>query len=309
MRPSCLAVAVGVIRGSDGKILIARRPDNVHQGGLWEFPGGKVEAGETVEQALRRELKEELGIDVQMARPLIKIPYHYPERSVLLDVWTVNKFSGHATGMEGQKTAWVSVADLRRYVFPAANKAIISALTLPRFYAILEGETEIQVKENLKKILTRDISLVQFRLKTLKSPVSELFLQALLQQTNAKNCQVLFNSHLLRFSSLTTGLHLTSRDLAAGFSCPKGITWLGASCHNEAELMLAERAGVDFAVIAPVKKTATHPEAGALGWRRFSQLVDAASFPVYALGGVRDGDVETAMRSGAQGIAGIRTFL
>ena len=102
-------VAAAVIRGTDGSILIARRADTQHQGGLWEFPGGKVEAGESVEAALARELKEELGITVEVARPLIKVQHDYPDKQVLLDVWEVSAFSGEPHGVEGQPLAWLSL--------------------------------------------------------------------------------------------------------------------------------------------------------------------------------------------------------
>ncbi|WP_226645529.1 8-oxo-dGTP diphosphatase MutT [Microbulbifer variabilis] len=121
-------VAVGVVRRSDGKILIARRPDHLHMGGRWEFPGGKVETGESVEQALTRELHEEVAIEVQQLQPLLKIQHDYEEKTVLLDTWQVTAFTGEAKGREGQETAWVAVQELKNYQFPDANQAIIEAI-------------------------------------------------------------------------------------------------------------------------------------------------------------------------------------
>ncbi|WP_444919709.1 8-oxo-dGTP diphosphatase MutT [Microbulbifer sp. CnH-101-G] len=121
-------VAVGVVRRSDGKILIARRPDHLHMGGRWEFPGGKVEAGESVQQALTRELHEEVAIEVQQLQPLLKIQHDYEEKTVLLDTWQVTAFTGEAQGLEGQETAWVAVQELKNYQFPDANQAIIEAI-------------------------------------------------------------------------------------------------------------------------------------------------------------------------------------
>lgn len=121
-------VAAGVIIDGDGKILIAKRPEHVHQGGLWEFPGGKVDEGETVEQALRRELFEELGITLTGYQPLLEIRHDYPNKSVLLDVWLVTGFSGLAHGKEEQKIAWVTKSELSQYAFPQANIAIIEAV-------------------------------------------------------------------------------------------------------------------------------------------------------------------------------------
>jgi len=126
--PKSLHVAVGVIVDSNDKILIARRPVQLHQGGLWEFPGGKVESGESVQCALSRELAEELAIEVSRARPLIKIAHDYSDKSVLLDVWWVEGFTGSARGVEGQPIAWVSSEQLSDYQFPEANSAIVQAV-------------------------------------------------------------------------------------------------------------------------------------------------------------------------------------
>lgn len=123
-----VAAAVILDRDDNNKILIAKRPDHVHKGGLWEFPGGKVEVGEHVFEALSRELEEELAVLVLQAEPLIKVQHDYPEKSVLLDVWKVTEFSGNAKGNEGQSIAWVSVGQLNEYAFPEANHAIIDEL-------------------------------------------------------------------------------------------------------------------------------------------------------------------------------------
>ena len=98
-------VAAAVIRCVDGQILLAKRPEDKHQGGLWEFPGGKVEASETVQAALSRELEEELGIRPSAARPLIQVRHDYPDKQVLLDVWEVSAFTGEPHGAEGQPSA------------------------------------------------------------------------------------------------------------------------------------------------------------------------------------------------------------
>jgi 8-oxo-dGTP diphosphatase len=121
-------VAVGVIVDANKRILIARRPDEVHQGGLWEFPGGKVETSETVEQALARELHEELGIAVGECQPLLKISHDYGDKQVLLDVWLVESFTGTAVGREGQPLQWVAASALEQFSFPAANVPIAEAL-------------------------------------------------------------------------------------------------------------------------------------------------------------------------------------
>jgi len=121
-------VAAGVIYNPEGEILIAKRADNQHQGGLWEFPGGKIEQGESAQQALARELYEELAIEVSASEPLVRIAHDYTDKSVVLDVWCVTAFTGEARGVEGQPLAWVSVDRLSDYDFPAANEPIIAAV-------------------------------------------------------------------------------------------------------------------------------------------------------------------------------------
>jgi len=120
-------VAVGVIQ-RDQQIFISKRPEQLHQGGRWEFPGGKVEAGETVLQALQRELMEEVGLTVVKAEPMLVLEYDYPEKRVLLDVWLVNESSGKGEGLEGQEVAWVHYQQLQNYQFPDANQPILAAV-------------------------------------------------------------------------------------------------------------------------------------------------------------------------------------
>ena len=122
-----LHVAVGVICNPQGQILISLRHPDSHQGGLWEFPGGKLEPGESVSQALARELLEELGIAVGETRPLLEVVHDYGDKSVLLDVWVVENFSGEPRGREGQSVRWVKPAELGSYAFPAANSPIVQA--------------------------------------------------------------------------------------------------------------------------------------------------------------------------------------
>ncbi|ELT92266.1 hypothetical protein CAPTEDRAFT_130342, partial [Capitella teleta] len=127
-RRKVVHVAVAVILGEDGRILLARRPENKHMGGLWEFPGGKVEAEEDVKHALNRELREELDIKVTTFFPLIKIRHDYPDKSVLLDTWVVSGIQGEPKGNEGQLIQWVEKGNLIEYEFPEANKVILMAL-------------------------------------------------------------------------------------------------------------------------------------------------------------------------------------
>ncbi|MEG1042246.1 MAG: Nudix family hydrolase, partial [Pseudomonas sp.] len=164
-------VAAAVIRGADGRILIARRADSQHQGGLWEFPGGKVEDGEAVDVALARELNEELGIVVTRARPLIKIHHDYSDKQVLLDVWEVDGFTGEPHGAEGQPLAWVTARELPQYEFPAANQPIVAAARLPGEYLITPDGLEVpQMLRGIQKAIAGGIKLVQLRAPNMYDP-------------------------------------------------------------------------------------------------------------------------------------------
>jgi 8-oxo-dGTP diphosphatase len=120
-------VAVGLVLDND-RVFVAQRDQNAHQGGLWEFPGGKVDAGETVEAALSRELNEELGIFVDYAEPVMQIKHDYKDKVVLLDVWQIIRYQGEPSGCEGQPVKWLTVNALKAEQFPAANRAIVDWL-------------------------------------------------------------------------------------------------------------------------------------------------------------------------------------
>lgn len=121
-------VAVGVVVDAQQRILVSQRLPHLHQGGLWEFPGGKVEVGENVQQALVRELAEELAVQVLNSAPLLEVSHDYADKSVLLDVWCVDAFAGEPHGREGQQWQWIDVGGLRDLAFPAANQPIIAAI-------------------------------------------------------------------------------------------------------------------------------------------------------------------------------------
>ena len=301
-------VAVGVIRDSLGNILITRRADHVHQGGLWEFPGGKLEAGESVRQALTRELHEEVGIQVEQARPLIKIRHDYGDRRVLLDVWEVCAYAGQERACEGQAMRWVTPLQLDEFSFPAANLPIIRAAQLPEFYAILEGRDGAEVLQNFQRILQLGIRLLQLRIKSL--PVADIPQVLALVSDTCKQRQIrlMLNSDLEIGSGFGDGVHLTSRALAEATVRPSGFAWVAASCHDLIELQQAEKLGVDFAVLAPVQETATHPDANPLGWQAVAALLDEVTIPVFLMGGLGRDDLDRALAVGAQGVAGVSAF-
>ena len=305
-----LQVAVGVVKDARGQVLIAWRAPSLHQGGLWEFPGGKIEPAETPEQAVIRELKEELNLTVETTEPLIRITHQYSDRAVELHVFLVQQFSGLIKGCQGQPFRWVHADELDRYAFPAANRPIITAARLPAYYAILDDADESLVLSNLEKILNKGVKLIQARLKKLPSSAAETFIEQAYALCRQQDCCLLINSAVDYGNRLEVdGVHLTARHLLALDKRPENLRWLAASCHNIQELEHAQKIGVDFVVLAPVLSTATHPGAEGLGWGKFAELVSRSKVPVYALGGMSLSSLEDARRAGAQGIAAIRAFL
>ncbi|MDU9390647.1 Nudix family hydrolase [Pseudomonas sp. zfem002] len=305
-------VAAAVIRGADGRILIARRGETQHQGGLWEFPGGKVEDGEAVETALARELREELGIEVGAARPLIEVRHDYPDKHILLDVWEVSAFSGEPHGAEGQPLAWVSPRDLGQYEFPEANRPIVAAARLPGEYLITpDGLETPQLLRGIQKAVASGIKLVQLRAPNMYDPkYRDVAVDAV--GLCAGKAQLMLKGPLEWLGDFpSAGWHLTAEQLrkyaANGRPFPKN-RWLAASCHNAEELALAERMGVDFVTLSPVQATQTHPEAQPLGWDVAERLIEGFNQPVFLLGGVGATERERAWQIGAQGVAGIRAL-
>ncbi|MEQ1637053.1 MAG: Nudix family hydrolase [Methylococcales bacterium] len=318
---SPLQVAVGVIKNAQDQVLVSLRHLHAHQGGLWEFPGGKVAAKETVNQALVRELREELGINVEAATPLITIQHAYADLSVQLNVMRIERYSGQPQGLEGQEIRWVASNDLEKLRFPEANAPIIKAIQLPDYYAILDSVplgSQVEPAPSaivaklliqLQQLLNQDIKFIQARLKSLSTTQIQQFLQQALPLCATFNARLLLNSTLPGAWADVEDVHLNSDALMHLQQRPAHLRWLAASCHNQVQLQHAQAIGVDFAVLAPVQKTLTHPDAVPLGWEQFAALVADIKLPVYALGGLQKADFAQAKLCGAQGIAGIRLFL
>ncbi len=302
-----LQVAVAVISDKQGRILLSKRSASAHQGGLWEFPGGKVDAGEDVYAALTRELKEELNIIPQQARPLIKIHHDYLDQSVLLDVWRVTDFAGRASGQEGQPLEWVRLDQLSEFDFPAANHAIVKAAQLPCVYLITKSiiSDVPGYFEKLALLLRAGIKLVQFRIKESESSDFRRLASETLRYCRSHGAKLMVNADPNVAEELgADGVHLSSDRLMALRDRPLGLhKWVAASCHNAQELTHAANLGVDFAVLSPVLATKSHPGADTLGWETFSDLVESAPMPVYALGGMNPQQMQNAYKHGAQGAA------
>ena len=302
-------VAAGAITDGEGRVLITRRADHLHQGGLWEFPGGKLDPGEAPEQALRRELQEELGIRVLASRPLIRVHHDYGDRHVLLDVHRVTAFAGTPEGREGQPLSWVHPEAMDPAVFPAADRPIITALSLPPLYLITgeDARDRASFLARLERALAAGVRLVQLRAHGLAPADFALLAGQAFALCEHADARLLLNADPARAAGLPShGVHLTSSRLWALHRRPTGFAWVGASCHGAEDLARAAALGLDYALLSPVQATASHPQAKPLGWQRFAELVEPAGLPVYALGGLTPADLDQAIDRGAQGIAAIR---
>lgn len=304
-----IQVAVAVLHDTQGRVLLSKRPEHVHQGGLWEFPGGKCEPGEALQVALVRECHEELGVEVQQARPLIRVAHDYGDRQVVLQVYRVQAWQGEAVGREGQALAWVAPSRLADYPMPAADVPIVRAIQLPDRYLITPPDigAASDFLPRLQLALQRGVRLLQFRVFDHSQQQWARLAEQVLELTQAAEADVLFNAPVEWVRALgADAIHLNSRQLQTLSERPQGIRLLAASCHTPSDLARAQDLGADFALLSPVLPTRSHPDAQPLGWQKFAAWVEPACLPVYALGGMHPELLTQAWQAGAQGVAGIR---
>ena len=308
-----LHVAVAIIKNPNQEVLVALRPPGSHQGNLWEFPGGKLESGETVFSALQREIHEEIGLRVRKAYPYIKIQHDYGDKQVLLDVWQVTEFDGEASGREGQKIQWLPPTGMKYRQFPEANRRIINLLQLPKQMAITpQFEVFSQLSVYLGSFERPYAHAVQIRQKQLTHDQLLDWTHKSLNILNGCGPRLILNGPftLEEDLPLEVGLHLTSIELGRlQASVGERSRLVGCSCHSSQELTKAEALGFDYALLSPVAQTGKHPNKSLLGWSGFEELAADVSLPVYALGGMKPSDLRLALARGAAGIAGIGGFV
>ena len=312
VRMAALQVVAGVLRDGSGRVLLTQRPAGGPHGGLWEFPGGKCEPGESPADALRRELHEELGVDAVPGAPLLRVPWRYPAREIVLHVIETAVVHGEPHGREGQQLSWVAIDDLHRWPMPEADVPAVAALRLSRAYAITPdpGNDEHALHAAALGLLAGGAKLLQLRAKRLPVPALARVLDAVLPVARESAAQVLVNADVaLAARHPDVGVHLTAAQLRTLVRRPlERPRWVGASCHDAAEIARAVALDVDFVAIAPVLPTLTHPGAASLGWDGLGTLCADCPLPVYALGGIAPRDLDRARAAGAFGVAGIRAF-
>jgi 8-oxo-dGTP diphosphatase len=306
-------VAAAVMLRADGsEFLLAQRPEGKVYAGYWEFPGGKVEPGESVRQALIRELQEELGITVTACSPWLTRQFTYPHATVRLNFWRVTAWDGEigiTAPLEHSAVDWQKIGEAATVapILPA-NDPILKALSLPTTMAITNAEaegTERQL-ERLEEALQGGLRLIQVRDKAWPPAQRLWFAEAVCRLAHNHGALVVINDDEdIARKVGADGIHLSSASLATCTQRPD-FTWVGASCHGAAEIVRTGELGLDYALLSPVLATPSHPEAAGLGWPEFARQLAGNTLPVLALGGMKPELLPEAQQHGAHGIALMR---
>lgn len=305
---SIVEVSAAVLTQPDGRVLLAQRPPGKVYAGYWEFPGGKVEPGESLEAALVRELHEELGIVVTRACRWITRVFEYPHAIVRLNFFRVFDWQGEPHPHEGQVFSWQQPDAVEVTPLLPANFPILKALSLPPLLGITHAES-LGVDTFLARLdiaLHNGLRLIQLRDKTLPEDARLALARETVRRAHRYGARVLVNGDpALAGAAGADGVHLDST-AAARLTARPDYDWIGVSCHDAAELAHAAAIEADFALLSPVLPTLTHPGAATLGWDTFSALAAASPIPVYGLGGLGRDDVVLAQSHGAHGVALLR---
>lgn len=300
--------------GGRRQFLLARRPAGKVYAGWWEFPGGKVETGESFREALVRELHEELGITITEATPWLTREFVYPHATVRIRFFRVTAWEGELHPHEHDAIAWLANDDHmagRPTVAPIlpANGPILKALALPEICAITHAEGHGVEAElaRLDRALAGGLRFVQLRDRTLPAALREDFARRAVALGKSRGAIVVVNGDAaLAARTGADGVHLPAAMLMQLTEKPAGFTWIGASCHSREELAHAAALELDYALLGAVLPTPTHPETAGIGWPAFAAMVEHSPLPVLALGGMRPEVLGEAQAQGAHGIALMR---
>ncbi|MDE2274138.1 MAG: Nudix family hydrolase [Gammaproteobacteria bacterium] len=309
--PPTLAVVAAVLKDAQGRVLVNQRPAGKPWAGYWEFPGGKIEAGETPRAALERELHEELGLTVQAAQAWLQLSHDYPERRVELEVWRVRHYSGAAQAHEGQAFAWVRPEALGGLNLLPADAPIVKALRLPPQMLVTPapGADREKFLRQLGNTLQHGVEFVQLRAPALAAAHADLA-RAVISLCREYGARVVLNADPELARELhADGVHLNGARLAQTKHRPIPREFLsGASCHDAAQVQRAQDLGLDYVILGPVLPTPSHPRAKPLGWEGFKSITALSQLPVYAIGGMRAEALVKARELGGYGVAGISGF-
>ena len=301
-------VAAAVITRPDGSFLLGQRAPDTFYPGYWEFPGGKVEAGETPREALVRELREELSIEVEVANPWLTREHIYEHAHVHLHFFEVPRWQGEPNGHVHSALAWQQADALEVGPMLPANGPILKALRLPRVMGVTQAAqvgTQAQL-DALERALAKGLRWVQVREPDMPASERARFIQEVQTRCAAHGALCSLNASEIDPADYPgANLHLPARMLMKLESKPDA-EWVGASCHTRAELEKAAALGLDYALLGHVQQTPSHAGQPDLGWQRFAELCADLPMPVLAIGGLKPDDMEMARAHGAHGMAMIR---
>lgn len=289
----------------DGMVLLGNRPAGKPWSGWWEFPGGKIEAGETATEALQRELDEELGVRATEVYPWLVRTFDYPEKTVKLHFFIVKSWQGEPVGREGQQLSWQMPSALTVEPMLPANTPILSALSLPSVYAItnLQEMGEADFLKAFESQLDSGLKLIQVREKQLRGADLMDFSKKIIALSRQYGARVMMNASLENvLSAGADGIHLSGHALMNLNQKPSGLL-VAASCHDAIEMAHAAQLNLDFVLLSPVLPTLSHPELRGMGWDDFAKIKQDYPLPVYALGGMHCSELKNAWQAGAHGIA------
>jgi 8-oxo-dGTP diphosphatase len=292
-------------------VLVAERPAGKPLAGFWEFPGGKLEPSEAAFAALKRELHEELGIEVGRAYRLLRFTHRYPEREVELDVWRVTQHTGVPESREGQRLAWQRSGSLLGMGLLPADLPIVRALELPPLLLVtpIPGE-RVEFLRGLRRSLAAGVDWVQLRAPGMDALSYAALAAEVVHACRTAGARVSLHGPLalaLAHELRADGVHLGQGQLDIRASDRSGLR-LGISCHSAEEMAQALAFKPDYLTLGPVQPTASHPGIAPMGWGRFRELAAGSPVPVYGIGGLKPADLETAQRHAAHGIAAIRSL-
>ncbi|SMM97688.1 Mutator mutT protein (7,8-dihydro-8-oxoguanine-triphosphatase) / Thiamin-phosphate pyrophosphorylase-like protein [uncultured Candidatus Thioglobus sp.] len=304
-----IKAVVGILHNELGQILIAERQAHQFMRGFWEFPGGKIKPNETKENAIIRELHEELGVEVSSLNLHQTMTHQYTDRIVELDIYHINRYRHSPIGAEGQKIIWLNIDELTNYKLLPTMRPIINSLILPNKYWITpsNNHTSDEWLAQFDQHLKSDISLIQLRSK---EALDLSFIEELYRKCQQHNVKLLLNTVNKTFTeTCCDGWHISTDEMSKLDKKPcTDDKLLGASTHNLEQALQAQKLGADFVVISPVQATQTHPDTTPIGWDVAKQVVDTLNIPVYFLGGMKLEDLNKALKLHAQGIAGVSAF-
>jgi 8-oxo-dGTP diphosphatase len=310
MKPH-IHVACGALRDAQGRVLLVERPPGKIAALKWEFPGGKIEAGESPREALDRELHEEIGITVREARPLILFTHEYLERKVTLHTFLVTGWDGEVHGRESQRLAWDAAHAHRGLDLLPTVQPILAALQLPEDYAFTPPDADAaRILRGLPAFARQ--TLLRLRLPRLGYGDYETLARQVITAARPFGLRVVLDRGEPMARRLgAAGVHFPQAALMqlAAEDLPAADNLLRlASCHDLASLQQAERLGLHAAVLGHVQATPTHAGAAPLGWDAFGDLAAAVRLPVYAIGGLSASDRADAFAHYAQGLSGISAY-